>query len=102
MRYSRAVEFQIDEEAMTVQQIWDYGKERGYETFAPIVSDVDYHPTQNNILFAPGIGVDNGGGLSGGKVVEINYETKEVVFEARIISPGITFHRVERMPLYPE
>ena len=40
-----------------------------------------------------------------GKVVEADYTTRTVVFEAAITPPtapfGITFHRVERLPLYP-
>lgn len=98
--YSRAVEYIIDEDAMTVKQIWQYGKERGLSTYASIVSDVDYHEAENTVLFAPGAFVDNGNFLYGGKVIEVDYQSKEVVFEARLSSQGITFHRVERMPLY--
>lgn len=101
-RYSRAVEYDIDEANMTARQVWQYGKERGIGAFARIVSDVDHHPDQNNILFSPGAWVDNGNGNIGGKIIELNYDTKEVVFEARLNAPGIVFHRVERLSLYPE
>ncbi|NNK89474.1 MAG: hypothetical protein HKO89_02605 [Saprospiraceae bacterium] len=100
--YSRAVEYEIDEVNMTARQIWQYGKERGTNTFSRIVSDVDHHPDKNNILFSPGAWVDNGNGTLGGKIIELNYDTKEVVFEARLNAPGIVFHRVERLSLYPE
>ena len=100
-KYSRAVEYIIDQENMTVQQVWSYGKERGRETYSNIVSDVDYLPEQNNILFAPGSGTDNGSGKLGGKIVELDYDSKEVVFEVSITAPHIVWHRVERMPLYP-
>jgi hypothetical protein len=44
-------------------------------------------------------------GRSYGKMIEADYATGAVVFEATITPPiapfGITFHRVERMPLYP-
>ena len=44
--YSRAVEYSISENQNgvggTVSQIWQYGKERGAEMFAPFISDVDY------------------------------------------------------------
>jgi arylsulfate sulfotransferase len=45
------------------------------------------------------------GGAAYGKVVEVDRTTRAVVFEATITPPtaafGITFHRVERLPLYP-
>ncbi len=40
-----------------------------------------------------------------GKAIEVDYTTRDVVFEATIVPPdapfGIVFHRVERLPLYP-
>ena len=102
--YSRAVAYRIDESAMTVQQVWQYGKERSRETFSRIVSDVDYHEEERNVLFAPGS--VNFEEVRYGKVIEVDYDSKEVVFEATITPPMagfgvITFHRVERLPLYP-
>ena len=101
-KYSRAVEYKIDETNNTVQQVWQYGKERGLETYSRIVSDVDHLPAFNNILMSPGSRVRNDGGSFGGKIVEVNYDTKEVVFECELNADGIVFHRVERMSLYPE
>lgn len=34
--YSRTVEYEIDEEKMTIRQIWSYGKERDRETYSKI------------------------------------------------------------------
>jgi arylsulfate sulfotransferase len=101
--YSRAVVYRIDPVAMTIQQVWDYGKARGTGAFSRIVSDVDYHVDEDNIVFMPGAVVDAGGAY--GKMIEVDYSTGTVVFEATISPPvapfGITFHRVERVPLYP-
>ena len=101
--YSRAVVYRIDAGAMTVQQVWQYGKERGSETFSRIVSDVDYHVSEGNVVFMPGAAGSGAGAY--GKVVEVDYTTRAVVFEATITAPtapfGITFHRVERLSLYP-
>ena len=101
--YSRAVAYRIDPGAMTIQQIWHYGKERGGETFSRIVSDVDYHAAEDNVVFMPGAAASGAGAY--GKVVEVDYATRAVVFEATITPPtapfGITFHRVERLSLYP-
>ena len=102
--YSRAVGYQIDETNMTIQQVWSYGKERGEETYSQIVSDVDYHADEDNIVFMPGAAGRNQG-MPYGKVVEVDFDSKNVVFEATMTAPeaqfGITFHRVERLPLYP-
>ena len=102
--YSRAVVYRIDGGARTIQQVWEYGRERGAETFSRIVSDVDEHPEAGTILFAPGAVVSAGGPV--GRVVEVDRATRAVHFEATIRAPqvpfGITFHRVERLPLYPD
>ncbi len=100
-KYSRAVEYKINPAQKTVQQIWSYGKERGLETFSRIVSSVKYLPKTNHVLFSSGFQVGNKNG-KGGKVVEIDYTTKEVVFEMEISSPNNWgFHRTDRVDLYP-
>ena len=101
--YSRAVEYAVDADNMTIKQIWSYGENRGSETYSRIVSDVDYMPKTNHVIFSPG--AVNYGGHSYGKAIELDYDTKQVLFEATIRPPeavyGITFHRTERMSLYP-
>jgi arylsulfate sulfotransferase len=99
--YSRAAEFKIDPVNMTVQQVWTYGKERGLETFSSIVSSVQFLPAANHILFSPGYEVINDKG-KGGKIVEVDYESKEVVFEMSVCSAsGWGWHRVARVNAYP-
>lgn len=100
--YSRVVEYKVDENNKTVQQVWSYGKERGAEAFAPALSGVQYLSHTKNIMFCPGLGVKNSTGL-GGKIIEINPVNKEVVFEMEISVPSISaFHRATRLNLYPE
>ena len=48
--HSRAVEYRINEDQMTIEQVWQYGKERGAEFFSSIVSDVDFLPASKNII----------------------------------------------------
>jgi len=100
--YSRVVEYQIDEENMQVKEIWSYGKERGLETYSPIVSDADFLSEENRIVMSPG--AISQGSREFGRVVEVDYITKEVLFEATITPPvsfySITFHRTERVNLY--
>jgi hypothetical protein len=52
--YSRAVQYRIDPEAMTVQQIWEYGKERGVECYATYLGDANYEPLTGNRLITFG------------------------------------------------
>ncbi|MGI9173720.1 MAG: aryl-sulfate sulfotransferase [Rhodothermales bacterium] len=108
--FSRGVEYVIDEEAMTVQQAWQYGEERGPEFYSPIISDVDYLPATGNLLIMPGIVAALG---PRAVVTEVTYPGKEVVFEASIqlknrfgngtLAWGQTdlVYRSERLPLYP-
>lgn len=102
--YSRAVEYKVDTANKTIQQVWQYGKERDAETYSRIVSDVDYIVDHNSVLFSPGAVAYNGGEY--GKSIEVDYDTKEVLFEATITPPisvfQITFHRTERLTLYPD
>ncbi len=100
--FSRAVEYHIDEKAMTIQQVWEYGRERGRTTYAGAVSDVDYHQDENTVLFMPGINSEYG---LNGKMIEVDYSTKDVVYEAVIRTEDILryhiFDRVERISIYP-
>ena len=49
MKYSRAVFFRIDQEKMTVEQIWEYGKERGHEWYSPVTSLTEYMPDKKSV-----------------------------------------------------
>lgn len=101
--YSRAVEYAIDEENGTIQQVWSYGKDRGQETYSRIVSKVSHLGTSDHVLFTPGAVRFQGNNY--GKVIEIDRAADRTVFEATITPPtsvfNITFHNVLRVPLYP-
>lgn len=102
--YSRAVEYRIDDTNKTIQQVWDYGEENGLANYSRIVSKVEYHSATDHVLFTPGA-VQNAGTIYG-KVIELDHETSDVIFEATIYAPqaffGITFHNAQRMPIYAE
>ena len=107
--YSRAVEYHIDEKEGTVHQVWQYGKERGLDFFSSIVSDVDYLSETDNMLISSGH--VNPMGRHGAKIVEVDYGTKEEVFEASLYFKNTNgnrtkswgqrdiLYRSERMPL---
>ncbi|MGE8428581.1 MAG: aryl-sulfate sulfotransferase [Sphingobacterium sp.] len=100
--YSRVVEYKIDMANRTVQQVWSYGKDRGAQGFSQAISGVQYLGQTGHVLFCPGMGVATSIG-SGGRVVEIDPKTKDVIFDLEVATgSGTAFHRVTRMPLYPE
>jgi arylsulfate sulfotransferase len=49
-KYSRAVEYKINENNKTIEEIWQYGKERELELYSPIISNVDYNNENNRIM----------------------------------------------------
>lgn len=81
--YSRAVEYEIDEQAKTIRQVWEYGKSRGLDMFSAITSDVDLLPRTNNRLITAG-NIRLGTLPPHAKMVEVTFPDNEVVFEANL------------------
>ena len=50
MKFSRAVIYKVDQKKMTVEQVWSFGKERGFEWYSPITSIVEYQKDKNSIF----------------------------------------------------
>jgi len=111
--YSRAVEYRIDEENMTIQQVWEYGKSRGLEMFSPVTSDVDILPATKNRLITAG-NVRASSLPPHSKMIEITYPENEEVFEAHVFFKDAKgtgemswaqfdlVYRGERYSLYPD
>lgn len=104
--YSRGVMYKIDTEKMTIEQVWEYGKERGNEFYSPYISDVDYLDKNHYIVHSGGIVYVDGknsnqpAGLGGAdKLVSDTVEIldDEVIFEIKLPSNN---YRVEKMSLY--
>ncbi len=96
--YSRAVEYEIDQENMTVRQVWNYGKELGANGYSRGASKVNFMPDINQVMFASGAITENG--PNHGRMIEVNKETKEVKIDMKITPPesffSITFHNAQR------
>lgn len=106
--YTRGVMYKIDTENMTIEQIFEYGKERGNEFYSPYISDVDYLDINHYIVHSGGIVYVNGknsnkpAGLGGAdRLVSdtVELQNGEVIFE--LILPTNNY-RVEKMNLYGE
>lgn len=80
--YSRAAEYKINENQKTVEQVWQYGKERGDKFYSIIISDVDYLPQTKNILVTSGYIMPENDYSA--KIVEVDYQTGKEVFEATL------------------
>ena len=106
--YTRGVMYKIDTDNMTIEQIWEYGKERGSEFYSPYISDVDYIDAEHyivhsgGIVYVDGVNSNQPAGIGGAdRLVSDTVELidDEVVFE--IILPTNNY-RVEKMSLYTD
>ena len=106
--YNRGVMYKIDTENMTIEQVFEYGKEKGSSFYSPYISDVDYLDKNHYIIHSGGIVYVDGknsnqpaGFSKGAKLVSDTVEllNNEVIFE--IILPTNNY-RVEKMSLYSE
>ena len=88
--YSRGVMYKIDTEEMTIEQVFEYGKERGSEFYSPYISDVDYLDSEHYIIHSGGIVYVDGknsnqpAGISGADRLEsdtVEYKDGEVIFD---------------------
>jgi hypothetical protein len=52
--YSRVVEYQVDPDTMTVQQVWSFGGPGSEHFFSSFVSEADWLPSTGNILVTDG------------------------------------------------
>lgn len=106
--YSRGVMYKIDTDKMTIEQVYEYGKERGSSFYSPYISDVDYLSKNHYIIHSGGIvyvdgknsnqpaGFSNNTTLKSDTVEILN---NKVIFE--IVLPTNNY-RVEKLSLYTE
>ena len=106
--YSRGVMYKIDTTNMTIEQIWEYGKERGSEFYSPYISDVDYLDQNHYIVHSGGIVYVDGknsnqpAGFSENTTLvsdTVELIDDQVVFELKLPTNN---YRVEKMSLYSE
>ena len=105
--YSRGVMYKIDTSNMTIEQIWEYGKERGSDFYSPYISNVLYLEENHFVVHSGGIVKVNGipsnypAGLSNGDVSlksdTVELLNNEVIYE--LILPTNNY-RVRKMEMY--
>ncbi len=105
--YSRGVMYKIDTVNMTIEQIWEYGKERGSDFYSPYISNVLYLGENHFVVHSGGIVKVNGipsnypAGLSNEEVSlksdTVELLNNEVIYE--LILPTNNY-RVRKMEMY--
>ncbi|WOT06635.1 aryl-sulfate sulfotransferase [Shewanella youngdeokensis] len=86
MKYSRFVEYKINEKKGTVEQVWEYGKERGFAWFSPITSNTEYRADRDTMFgFGGSVNIFKKEGTIG-RISEIDYKTKQVKVEIDVIN----------------
>lgn len=105
--YSRGVMYKIDTSNMTIEQIWEYGKERGSDFYSPYISNVLYLEENHFVVHSGGIVKVNGipsnypAGLSNGDVNlksdTVELLNNEVIYE--LVLPTNNY-RVRKMEMY--
>lgn len=95
--HSRAVEYAIDEESMTVTQLWEWsGENIGEQLYSPIVGDANYMDSTGNILMSfAGLCHEDGVPSDKTKACLFSFRIIEVarnkadrrVFDLRIVDP---------------
>lgn len=94
MKYSRAVEYAIDEKKMTVKQVWEYGKDRGFDWYSPITSVVEYqNDTDSMFVYSATAGLGKmlqKIGKTEPIINEIDYGTQKVGLEMKFTNMGLT------------
>jgi len=112
--YSRAVQYEIDEEARTARQVWEHRADApGEAVYAPFVGDADVLAggtvliTHGGLLDPPAHSPQVEGVLPWARIIEVDYETGDIVFDLTVKDPdresGWIVYRAERIPtMYPE
>ncbi|MDH4570608.1 aryl sulfotransferase [Pseudomonas sp. BN414] len=94
--YSRAVEYRIDEAKGTVEQVWEYGKERGDEWYSPVTSVVEYRADKDTqFIYSASVGFLTPEKLTTTVLNEVKCGTQEVQIELKVSSrqPGSVGYR---------
>lgn len=89
MKYSRAVVYKIDQKNGTVQQVWEFGKERGHNWYSPVTSLTQYEPDKDSVMVysaTPGMQLQNGRAIGNPSpyLMEFDWGKKDPAVEIRI------------------
>jgi arylsulfate sulfotransferase len=109
--FSRGVRYRIDTDKMEIEQVWQYGKERGEEFFSTYISNVEYYGEGHYLVHSGGLGKFKGETCN---IPPVRYRGED---EAQVVFNSITvelkddelmyemhlpanMYRAEKMKLY--
>ncbi len=112
--FSRGVIYHINTDDMTIEQVWQYGKERGAEFFSTYICNCEYYGEGHYLVHSGGIGKKDGEylnvpgasmseGIENGSVQlsSITVEVKDDVVMYEMHLPA-NYYRAEKLHLYDE
>ncbi|MDF0533411.1 aryl-sulfate sulfotransferase [Shewanella sp. A32] len=101
-KYSRAVEYKIDEQKLTVQQKWEFGKDKGYDWYSPVTSIIRYQPDTDTMMvfFATGKLLEQE--LTEPKLVEVKYGSQQVEVELDMTATTSQQASYRALVIHPE
>ncbi|AET67463.1 Arylsulfotransferase (ASST) [Desulfosporosinus orientis DSM 765] len=109
--FSRGVRYRIDTKKMEIEQVWQYGKERGAEFFSTYICNVEYYDEGHYLIHSGGIGSIDGEALNKPPVQFRGEDEKKVVFNSITVElkddvmmyemqlPA-NYYRAEKLKLY--
>ena len=109
--FSRGVRYRINTDKMEIEQVWQYGKERGAEFFSTYICNVEYYGEGHYLVHSGGVGTYKGEACNKPPVQfrgedeqyvvfnSITVELKDdvVVYEMQLPA---NYYRAEKMKLY--
>lgn len=110
--YSRGVRYRLNTDDMTIEQVWQFGKERGADFFSPYICNVEYYNEGHYMVHSGGVAYLDGKPLEGlgsfekngpnGDRVTLNSVTCEIVNDEVVyeLHTAANYFRAEKLPLY--
>lgn len=115
--FSRGVIYRINTEKMEIEQVWQYGKERGAQFYSPYICNVDYYGEGHYLIHSGGIATYRGrhtdelGAMLLNKYkdqhihltlesITVELLNNEVKYELNV--KGGNYYRARRLSLYDE
>ena len=107
--FSRGVRYKIDTEKMEIEQVWQYGKERGQHFFSMYICNVEYYKEGHYMVHSGGINYYGNEAsekfasqMQGDPNVRTCSITTEVLDDKEVLELEVAgnFYRAEKLPLY--
>lgn len=109
--FSRGVRYRVNTDKMEVEQVWQYGKERGAEFFSTYICNVEYYGEGHYMVHSGGTGIFKGETCNKPPVqfmgddekdlkmnsITVEIKDDKVVYEMQIPA---NYYRAEKLPLY--